>query len=151
MKDLAAAIAQLTEDQIEHLAAGGGLDLLGTTLTAAELVIERDPAPGTAVAASDGLAVALNLEGDPALEAEGMAREVVSRVQQLRREAGLAVSDRITVSWWTPDPQLAAAITTHADYIKAEVLAVELSRLDEWSGAEAEVDGVRIGLAIDRR
>jgi isoleucyl-tRNA synthetase len=151
MKDLAAAIAQLTEDQIEHLAAGGGLDLLGTTLTAAELVIERDPAPGTAVAASDGLAVALNLEGDPALEAEGMAREVVSRVQQLRREAGLAVSDRITVSWWTPDPQLAAAITTHADYIKAEVLAVELSRLDEWSGAEVEVDGVRIGLAIDRR
>jgi isoleucyl-tRNA synthetase len=148
MKDLASAIAALDETQIEHLAAGGGLDLLGTTVTAADLVIEREPAPGNAVAASDGLAVALNLEADPALEAEGMAREFVSRVQQLRREAALAVSDRIAVSWWTPDQRLSDAIESHAAYIKAEVLATELSRLREWSGTEDEVDGVRIGLAV---
>ena len=110
-------------EQIEYLAAGGGLELAGTTITGPDLVIQRISAPGTLVASAGQLTVALDTTTDPSLEAEGLAREVVSRIQQLRREAGLAVSDRIEVDWSTDDERLADAIEEHCDYIKAEVLA----------------------------
>jgi isoleucyl-tRNA synthetase len=57
--------------------------------------------------------VALDTHLDEALAAEGLAREVTSRLQQLRRDTGLAVTDRIAVAWQTDDPKLAAAIEAH--------------------------------------
>lgn len=151
MKNVAAVIASLSEDQIEYLAAGGGLDVAGTTVTGAELVIERNPVTGTAVASSDDLAVALDIEADPALEAEGLAREVVSRIQQMRREAGLAVTDRITLEWWTSDAALETAIETHAGYITSEVLASAMKRVASLDGTvTVDIDGSSIALTIKK-
>ena len=88
-----------------------------------------------------------------------MARELVSRVQQLRREAGLAVSDRISVDWATDDERLAGALDLHGDYIRAEVLATAIARLPvdpSGSGSSSglpatfDVDGVPVGLRIDK-
>ena len=149
MKEVADVIAGLRGDQIELLAGGGGLEVAGTTITGADLVIQRTAAPGTVVASSEDLAVALDILTDPELEAEGMAREVVSRIQQLRREAGLAVTDRIEVAWSTQDEALATAIATHGYYISREVLATELTRSDD-AGADLEVDGSPLGLRISR-
>ncbi|HSL26641.1 MAG TPA: isoleucine--tRNA ligase, partial [Acidimicrobiia bacterium] len=149
MKEVADVIAGLRDDQIELLAGGGGLEVAGTTITGADLVSQRTAAPGTVVASSEDLAVALDVLTDPELEAEGMAREVVSRIQQLRREAGLAVTDRIEVAWSTEDEALATAIATHGYYISREVLATELTRSDD-AGADLEVDGSPLGLRISR-
>ncbi|HUO46412.1 MAG TPA: isoleucine--tRNA ligase [Acidimicrobiia bacterium] len=122
---VAKQIAALDEDSIAQLMAGESLELEGISITAADVVIERSAAPETIVAASGDLAVSLDFASDPALVAEGLAREVISRIQQLRREVGLAVSDRISVAWSTDDERLAQSIRTHDAYIAGEILAVE--------------------------
>jgi isoleucyl-tRNA synthetase len=79
----------------------------------------------TALPGSTGL-LALDTELTPELEAEGTARDVVRSVQQARRDAGLEVSDRIRLTIGA-DEATAAAIEAHADFLKAETLAVELT------------------------
>ena len=158
--EVAKAIAGLSPDQIEDLAGGGALELANTNLTREDLVIQRVSAPGTLVASSGQLTVALDATSDPDLEAEGLAREVVSRIQQLRREAGLAVTDRVEVDWSTDDERLANAVERNRDYIREEVLASSLRRtpFDPSSVGEdssgnlsiLDIDGVLIGLAVDK-
>jgi isoleucyl-tRNA synthetase len=151
MKEVAAAIARFTPSDIEALLDGRGLEVGGTTVTDDDLVIDRQPEPGLAVAAMEDLAVALDLATSPALEAEGLAREFVSKVQQLRRQRQLAVTDRISLDWWTDDPGLAAAVDAHRDYVSAEVLATELRLVDANGSAGYVVDhveGSAVGLRI---
>jgi isoleucyl-tRNA synthetase len=150
MGQVAAAIEGLSNDQIDYLAGGGGLDLAGTTITGVDLVIQRNSAPGTLVASAGQLTVALDITTDPSLEAEGLSREVVSRIQLLRREAGLAVTDRIRVAWSTDDQRLAEAILEHSDYIKSEVLATTIERTSNNASTMLDIDGVALGLSIDK-
>jgi isoleucyl-tRNA synthetase len=150
MGQVAAAIEGLSNDQIDYLAGGGGLDLAGTTITGADLVIQRNSAPGTLVASAGQLTVALDITTDPSLEAEGRSREVVSRIQLLRREAGLAVTDRIRVAWSTDDQRLADAILEHSDYIKSEVLATTIERISNDASTMLDIDGVAFGLSIEK-
>jgi isoleucyl-tRNA synthetase len=164
MGEVAAAIAGLSTDQIEHLSGGGDIELAGTKITGQDLVVQRVSSPGTLVASAGQLTVALDANTDPGLEAEGLAREVVSRIQQLRREAGLAVTDRIEVDWSTDDQRLGDAIETHHDYIATEVLASALRRApldlssirtsdnDGSSGQPAilDIDGSPIGISVDK-
>ena len=160
MGELAQAIAGLSPNQIEHLDGGAGLELAGTNITREDLVIQRVSAPGTLVASSGQLTVALDTTTDPDLEAEGLAREVVSRIQQLRREAGLAVTDRIEIDWSTDDERLGNAVEGNRDYISAEVLAHSLRRtpFDPSSVGEdstgkpsiLDIDGALIGLTVDK-
>ena len=126
------------------------MELAGTTITGADLVIQRNSAPGTLVASAGNLTVALDTTTDPSLEAEGLAREVVSRIQLLRREAGLAVTDRIEVGWMTDDQRLADAIVEHSDYIKSEVLATAIARQTSADSRTLDIDGVALELSIDK-
>ena len=162
--EVAKAIAGLSPDQIEDLAGGGGLELAGSNITQDDLVIQRVSAPGTLVASSGQLTVALDTASNPDLEAEGLAREVVSRIQQLRREAGMAVTDRIEIDWSTDDERLGNAVERNRDYIRTEVLANSLTRtpLDLSPSVSAmgggssrkpsilDIDGVLIGLSVDK-
>ena len=154
-RQVASAIAALEEDEVEQLLAGETLTVAGTTINTDDVVVDRVAAPGTVVAAQGGLAVALDLSSDPALEAEGLAREVVSRVQQLRREHGLEVSDRINLTWSTNDPLLAAAIQGHAGYIMGEVLALEMAETPDGQAVdgvaeEVEVEGAKLRVTLHR-
>jgi isoleucyl-tRNA synthetase len=126
------------------------LDLAGTTITEGDLVILRNSAQGTLVASAGHLTVAFDITTDPSLEAEGLAREVVSRIQLLRREAGLAVTDRIEVAWSTDDRRLADAIVEHSDYIKSEVLATAINRSSDGALPTLDIDGVALRLSIDK-
>ncbi len=150
MGEVAAAIERLGADQIDYLAGGGELDVAGTTITGPDLVIQRNSAPGTLVASTGHLTVAFDITTDPSLEAEGLAREVVSRIQLMRREAGLAVTDRIEVVWSTDDDRLADAIVEHSDYVKSEVLATAIERSSNDASTMLDIDGVPLGLSIDR-
>ncbi|MBI1808466.1 MAG: isoleucine--tRNA ligase [Gemmatimonadetes bacterium] len=104
--------------------------------------------------ATDGTwAVALDTTLTPALRAEGMARELVSRVQRLRKESGLAVSDRIRLEIAGPDAVQAAA-EEHRQWIAGETLAVEVAvgaALGGGSPAVAvELDGGTAHIALTR-
>ncbi len=71
-------------------------------ITAEEVIVTRSPASGWEVATADGETVALDLTVTPSLRDEGLAREVIRRVQQARKSDGLAVTDRIMLRWCPP-------------------------------------------------
>jgi len=84
---------------------------------------------------------------------EGLAREVVRRVQDLRKKADFRIEDRIT-TYYKAEGKLAEAITAWADYIKAETLSEELSTADPPHGLatdKATIDGDALTLAVRRR
>ena len=89
-----AVMAAAREGAVE-IADDGSVTLAGVTLAPDEVEIQATPRPGTAVAEDDGLVVVLDTELTPELRAEGDARELARAVQDLRREAGLELDDRI--------------------------------------------------------
>jgi isoleucyl-tRNA synthetase len=106
------------------------------------------------IQANEGYVVGLDTALTPDLEAEGVAREVVNRIQRLRRDSGLEVSDRIRLSI-VPSARTAAAMEAHREYIAGETLAVELA-LDEVEAktrehvARVDIDGEGILLGLSR-
>jgi isoleucyl-tRNA synthetase len=97
-------------------------------VSAAEVILSERPREGWSVVNEQGETVALDLEITPELKQAGLAREVVRMLQEARKNAGLEVSDRITVWVATTDAELADALGKHADLIAGEVLATELTQ-----------------------
>ncbi|MBP7691130.1 MAG: class I tRNA ligase family protein, partial [Anaerolineales bacterium] len=119
-------------------------------LTAGDVIITPQPKPGFAVRAEGEYVVALDTAVTPALRAEGLAREFVRRVQDLRKSAGFDIADRIA-TYFIASPGLAAAVMTHAEYIQAETLSVALSAgggPDGAATAEDAFDGEKVRVVI---
>ncbi len=115
-----------------------------------DVLITPQPKPGFAVTSEGTLVVALDTTLTPNLVAEGLAREFVRRVQDLRKSADLDISDRITV-YYTATPKLASAIETWREYIAGETLAVELQTGSAPPGAvsvEDSFDGEQVTVAV---
>jgi isoleucyl-tRNA synthetase len=91
-----------------------------------ELLVEAAPLEGYAVAQDNGLQVALDLSLDEALRREGLARDLVRAVQEVRKNAGMSLSDRIDL-YLDPGEALAATLTVWEDYLRAETLAETVS------------------------
>ena len=138
-KEVAAAIGALEHDAIDRLLSGDTVVVLGEDIALDDVVVRREARPGHVVAAESNLAVSLDTELDDVLRSEGLAREVVSRLQGLRKDAGLEVTDRVAVTWDTADEQLAEAVEDHRDLIAAEVLAVSFARVPGAAGSEVAV------------
>jgi len=155
----AALAATDPSEAVRTLRAGNPLrlSLEGETVELApdEVLIQTQPRSGMAVAAERGVTVAVETTLTPELEAEGLAREVVRRVQTLRKEAGLNLDDRI-VTLYQADDRLAAVIGQWRDYIQGETLSVELvgdalpAELPAEGAARGEytVNGHRLVLAV---
>ncbi|SEO97197.1 isoleucine--tRNA ligase [Trujillonella endophytica] len=112
-----------------------------------DLIVTETPREGWTVASGGGLAVALDLTLTPELERAGLVREAVRLVQEARKAAGLAVSDRIELRW-TADGALARALTEHADSVAAEVLASSVLPATAGDGPGVEgPDGSRFWVA----
>ena len=119
MKAVAAGIAALK-------AFNGSATVEGFELTDEDVLVTRKPKAGMVVASEGAVVVGLETALTPALIAEGLAREFVSHVQAMRKEADFEVTQRIAVTAEV-DADLRAALTAHADYVKAETLATALS------------------------
>jgi isoleucyl-tRNA synthetase len=87
-----------------------------------DLLVETTAAPGFASAESEGFLVALDTELTPALETEGLAREMVRTVQEARKTTGLQISDRIALGI-QGSPAIDGVLTAYRDYIMSETLA----------------------------
>jgi isoleucyl-tRNA synthetase len=84
--------------------------------------VERRGKEGWVVAGEDGLTVALDLTLDPELELEGRVRDLIHEINRMRKELGFELTDRIVLTL----PESHADLLRHADWIKDEVLAVEI-------------------------
>jgi isoleucyl-tRNA synthetase len=126
MKQVAAAINQLNQDDISTLEQEGTLNLnLGgekIEILSSDVSISTEDIPGWLVQSEEGLTVALDVNLNEALIREGISRELVSRIQNLRKDSGLEVTDRIILNL-QKDESLKIAVTENGDYIRAEVLA----------------------------
>ena len=129
MKQIAGAIAQMNQADISVLEATGTYELtidgssLSISLEDAE-IISKD-IPGWSVASEGGITVALDLTITPELEQEGLARELVNRIQNLRKDKGFEVTDHISIVILDEQP-IKDAITNNLKYICAETLAETL-------------------------
>jgi isoleucyl-tRNA synthetase len=120
-KDVAAAIASAGVPVDGRLTVE--LDGESIELTADELIVTETPQAGWAVVSEAGLSIALDLTLTDELRRAGLARDVVRRVQEARKQSGLDVSDRIELWWQADGSELAEAIREHAELIAGEVLA----------------------------
>jgi len=117
-------------------------------LEPADVLIQRTPKAGMAVASSGALVVALETALTPALVQEGHARELINRIQNLRKDRDLDVADRIALKI-SGDAELLAAVAAHRETIAAETLA---EKLDAAPGAgDVDVNGHPCAIQIERR
>ena len=130
MKEAADEINNLTDEQISAFLSTGSVLVLGMELTGEDLIVEETVEEGSAFRRGDALSVILDIRLNDELIDEGYAREFVNKVQKLRKDKGLKITDRIEIAYFC-DEQLAGALTTHKDFISREVLAVKFERIDE--------------------
>ncbi len=126
----AAIIAAPAADVARAVLAGGTFTVESVdqpvTVGADDVIVTQTPREGWAVATDAGETVAIDITVSPELRREGLAREVIRRVQEARKSDGLEVTDRIRLRWFSQDPEMVAALTEHAGLIAGEVLAVEV-------------------------
>ena len=150
MKGIAAAMSALDQDQIAELETNGkiAVDVEGNAVEveAADVEIISEDIPGWLVSNEGKLTVALEIELNDELRNEGMARELISRIQNLRKETGLEITDRIYVTL-TPNEKVEKAVAGFADYIKSQVLALDITLADN-DGTETELDDFKINIKV---
>ena len=131
MKEIAAAFASLDQATISAIQKEGTytLDLPAgpVALTPEDYQISSQDMPGWLVASEGSLTLALDVEITDALRREGLARELVSRIQNLRKGAGFEVTDRIDTLVYADDPALEAALADYTPYVSAQTLSRSLA------------------------
>jgi isoleucyl-tRNA synthetase len=156
VQQVAQAIKQLTAAQIRQLETTGTLEITANgstcTLAPSDVEIVREDIPGWLVESEGGLTVALDTALTDELIAEGFAREFVNRIQNMRKDAGFQVTDRIAIAYSGSD-SARRAIAQMSTYVQNETLAVALTETfaaGEFS-ATIEVNGEEIQTGIERR
>ena len=152
MRFVAAAIQGLDENQLKTLEAQEELELTvegeKVMLNSADVDIQSKDIEGWLVANNNGITVALDIQLNDPLKEEGIARELINRIQNLRKDAGFEVTDKI-ILYLTPHNSLNTALNNNLEYIKAETLTLEIHILDEVKeGVLIEFDDVKTSILI---
>ncbi len=153
MPTVAAAVEALNPGHVAEAIRGErqiGINVDGAehTLAADDMTLVMQPLDGYEVEAESGRAVALALELDDELIREGLAREIVHAIQNARKQAGLDVSDRISLVVGGDD-ELVAAARAHDRYIAGETLATSLAFGGDDLAATATIEGRELQIGIE--
>ena len=149
MKALATAIAAMTQDEIAHMEADGQFSLLDYTLVSEDVEIITEDMPGWLVSNNGILTIALDIELTDELIEEGIARELVNRIQNLRKSSGLEITDRIVITL-EDRPEIHNAVLHCGEYIASQVLATSLELATDVQGETLEMDGYHVGINIKK-
>ena len=132
MKAVAAGISALDANTVGAVRRGESIEVEGETLTPEDVLIVQEPREeGGAVASTERVTIMIDTRVSDALAVEGLAREVISKIQGVRKEAGLAVDDRIVLSIRTESEQVRLAVDRFIEMINAETLTVAHRNLSE--------------------
>jgi isoleucyl-tRNA synthetase len=155
MKSIAAAVNGFGEEEIATLEKNQQMELdLGEeklTISMEDVEITTDDIPGWLVASEGGLTVALDITLTEELKGEGVARELVNRIQNMRKDSGFEVTDRIEIKIKNT-PAISSAVEANKNYICAEVLADSLELVESATGGTTvEIDAeTSTEIAINR-
>ena len=152
MKAVAAAMDALSQEQIAELEKSGliTLDIEGQQISveAVDVDIISEDIPGWLVSNEGNLTVALEVELNDELRNEGMARELINRIQNMRKENGYEITDRINVTV-APNVASDAAIESYGEYIKGQVLADSI-HVETNNGQEIDFDEFKLNINITK-
>lgn len=153
MKAVAATVGALSQDAINELSVNGSVqvDVDGQTveIVREDVEIVSEDIPGWTVANDGALTVALDLEITEELKNEGMAREIVKRIQAYRKSSGFEITDHIHVVL-SHDDNLQKAVEAYHDYICSQVLADKLEFGAPESGEELDFEDFKISVDITK-
>ena len=154
MKAVAAAVAEMSQEQIATLESVGSISLMvegeNALIERADVEILSQDIPGWTVANEGVLTVALDIEITDELRREGLAREIVKRIQNHRKESGFEITDRISVKM-QKHPALEEAVSSFRDYICGQVLADTFEFVDELpAGTEFDFEDFKVNVSITK-
>ena len=153
MKELAAAITAMSQDDIAKMETEGSfnfqLSTFNYTLIPEDVEIITEDMPGWLVSNNGILTIALDIELTDELIEEGIARELINRIQNLRKSSGLEITDRIAVTIEDRD-EIRNAVLHCNDYIASQVLANALQLASNVQGESVEMDGYNVIINIQK-
>jgi isoleucyl-tRNA synthetase len=148
-----AGLAALVPAEVaEAVRRGRSVSVAGHELEPEDILLQAQDSAGYAAASDGGYTVAISTALTPELEDEGLARELVRRIQDMRREAGFDLSDRIT-TWYGGDGDISRVVQSQSAYIQAETLSTSLVAGEapaDAHRADQDLEGVRVVLAVRR-
>jgi len=161
VKRIAGKVAELSSDELETLMKTDKIEVAidGTSyhLSREEIDIEKLEKEGFAVESDDGITVALKTEIDDILRDEGFAREMVNKIQNMRKSSGFEVTDRINILVRAEEP-LVSAVRKHESFICKETLADRIELVDSFSSEKGEgnekswnINGIKADIVVSRK
>jgi isoleucyl-tRNA synthetase len=149
MKAVADAIQNMKQEELKSLEKTGSINLNGFELTVGDVEILTEDIPGWLVAVEGGITVALDINLSEELKQEGIARDFVNRIQNLRKESGFEVTDKIEIQLENTNMEVSEAVNNFKSYISTEVQALALEITDVVSdAAEVEMDEIKLKVKI---
>jgi isoleucyl-tRNA synthetase len=149
MKAVADTIQNMRAEDLKSLEKTGSIKLNGFELALSDVEILTEDIPGWLVAVEGGITVALDINISEELKQEGIARDFVNRVQNLRKESGFEVTDKIEIQLENTNEEVSKAVENFKTYISTEVQALKLEITGAISDAvEVEMDEIKLKLKI---
>jgi isoleucyl-tRNA synthetase len=154
LKEVAAAIQGMSQEEIAKLerenSFGFSLGAETVTITPEDVEIMSEDIPGWLVASEGKLTVALDITLTEALKQEGIARDLVNRIQNLRKDSGLDVQDKIKISLQNNHQQINEAVTAYEQYIREETQATSVQLTETLPGGTTlEIDEFTLGAKLE--
>ncbi|MFY0685870.1 MAG: isoleucine--tRNA ligase [Cyclobacteriaceae bacterium] len=153
MKKITPLVNAMSQEDIIEIEKEGRFELevenQKVELTLEDVEISSKDIPGWLVASEDGLTVALDITITDELKLEGLARDLVNRIQNLRKDKGLEVQDKINVSISSEESLVNEAIDVFGEYIQRETQALSLIFVDELKGEALDVDGINLTIYLE--
>jgi isoleucyl-tRNA synthetase len=155
MKEISKAVAQFKAEDIAEIEKTNSyllkLDGGDINLTLDDVLITSQDIPGWSVASEEDVTVALDITLTDELKQEGIARDLVNRIQNLRKDMGLEVQDKINITVERNDELVAAALESNMKYICTETQALQLDLTEELAnGTLLEMDDVQVNVKVDK-
>ena len=158
MKEIAAAFPQLSQEAIAAIETS---DEYVLSLPSGDVVLKRgdyeitsEDMPGWLVASDGPLTLALDITVTDDLRREGTARELINRIQNLRKDSGFEVTDRVRVGIFTDVPEfsteIADALSFYTDYVASQTLAVSVAMFDAPAGSDVEWGDGTININVEK-
>ncbi len=151
MKEVTAVINAFSKADIAAIEKTGTLSRDGFELVLEDVLISSEDVPGWAVASENGVTVALDISVTEELKKEGIARDFVNRIQNLRKEMGLEVLDKIGIEVEKDGEAVTSALTQFKEYISTETQALSFELKEKLSDAtEIDMDDFSLNVKISK-